>query len=104
MRINIQERRLKKIKDRFVFWGTRCECCGEVVKFEKMWRVWRDGVNHTNHLWSYCKHCMPTAKAVLHEIDTDGCIFGIAGIDERRRFKKDTTRIYARRFESPNGN
>ena len=36
---------------------------------------------------------MPTAKDVLHEIDTDGIPFGIAFIDDDNNFKKDTTRL-----------
>lgn len=37
---------------------------------------------------------MPSAEAVLHEIDTDEIIFGLAGIDDFNRFrKKDLTRM-----------
>ena len=101
MRIDIEQKRLNAIKEKLMFVETECKCCGNFFRFEKMWYVWRDGVNHRANLWCYCKNCMPTAEAVLHEIDTDACFFGIAGIDEHRNFKKDTTKIQARRPKHP---
>ncbi len=59
-----------------------------------MWMVNRYGVNKTWNLWCYCTNCIHSAEEVLHEIDTDECSFGIAGIDDFLNFpEKDYTRL-----------
>ena len=93
MKTDLETRRLQHVKEKFVIFERKCACCGKFFRFEKMWCVLRGGINHTANEWCYCKECMPTAKDVLHEIDTDGCAFGIAGIDEGTEFKKDKTRM-----------
>ena len=105
MKTNRKTARLQAIKEKFVFFKRKCVCCEKISSFEKMWCVMRSGINHTTHEWCYCKECMPTAEDVLHEIDTDGCAFGIAGIDEGEEFKKDKTRMNTAfaPFPSPEG-
>ena len=98
MKVDIEKKRLSAIRSRFVFFEKKCESCGNRFKKEKMWLVNRWGVNNTCHTWCYCTHCMPTAEAVLHEIDTDDCFFGIYGVDENNSaFKKNMTRLNERR-------
>lgn len=90
-------KRLKYIKDKLVFFDTKCDCCDNYFKFEKMWIVKRWGVNKTVHNWYYCHNCMPTKCDVLNEIDTDACIFGIFPIDSFSWFKKkNNTKIIER--------
>ena len=89
------EKRLKAIKLKFVFFSTTCDFCRKEFKREKMWRVYRYGINQTSYKWYYCQKCMPTAEDVLYEIDTDEFPFGIAGVDDVRTFiKRDYTRTY----------
>ena len=89
--------REKQIRPIFAFRKRKCSSCNSIFGLEKMWVVNRLGVNDTCNPWYYCTHCMPTAKAVLHEIDTDECFFGIYPIDRDRDFKKDTRRMNAAR-------
>ncbi len=81
MRENFKEynnkKRLKRIKKRLAIFPTKCECCGDMISKEKMWKVDRWGVNKTIHTWHYCQECMPTAEDVLKEVDTDECPFEI---------------------------
>lgn len=94
MKISKEQKRLKAIKLKYVIFPTKCECCGEDYKREKMWQFWRYGVNQTWNKWHYCRNCMPSAEAVLHEIDTDEIVFGLAGIDDFNSFcKKEHTRM-----------
>ena len=98
MRVDIEKKRLKAIRLRFIFFERKCSSCGDIFKREKMWLVNRWGVNNTCHTWCYCTHCMKTVKDVLHEIDSDDCFFGIYGVDENSSaFKKDFTRLNERR-------
>lgn len=94
MKISKEQKRLKAIKLKYVLFPTKCESCGEYYKREKMWQFYRYDVNQTWNKWNYCRNCMPSAEAVLHEIDTDEIIFGLAGIDDFNSFrKKDLTRM-----------
>lgn len=94
MKTTFEERRLNAIKLRFFFAPVECACCRSEVKLENVWTVWRYGLNKTKHRWYYCRNCMPTAEAVLNEIDTDEIQFGIADVDDYRNFKKkDDTRM-----------
>ena len=88
MKVNKKQKRLKAIKLKYVLFPTKCECCGEEYKREKMWQLYRYGINETYHKWHYCQNCMHSAEEVLHEIDTDEFIFGLAGIDDFKTFKK----------------
>lgn len=97
MKVDIEKKRLNAIRPKFILFEKKCDACGNFFKKEKMWVVDRLGVNNTCNTWHYCMRCMPTAEAVLHEIDTDDCFFGIYGIDENRNFKKDLTRLKERR-------
>ena len=106
MKITLEKRRLKEIKLKFFFFPRECACCKCHVKLERMWAVWRYGVNKTCHQWFYCQDCMKTAEDVLNEIDTDSCMFGIAGVDSYMGFKKkDNTKMMKSRpkFPDPNG-
>ena len=89
--------RAKKVRAVFTFSKKKCSSCNSIFGLEKMWAVNRFGVNNTCNTWYYCTHCMPTAKDVLYEIDTDECYFGIYPIDRDRNFKKDTRRMDAAR-------
>lgn len=94
MKIDKEQKRLKAIKLKYVLFPTKCSCCKEEYKREKMWQLYRYGINKTWHKHYYCQNCMHSAKEVLHEIDTDESIFGLAGIDDFNSFqKKDCTRI-----------
>ena len=94
MMIDKEQKRLKAIKLKYVLFPTKCDCCGEEYKREKMWQLYRYGINKTWHKRHYCQNCMRSAKEVLHEIDTDESIFGLAGIDDFDTYKKkDYTRI-----------
>lgn len=94
MKVDREQKRLKAIKLKYVLFPTKCDCCGEKYKREKMWQLYRYGVNKTWHKWYYCQRCMHSAEEVLNEVDTDETIFGIAGIDDFNTFsKKDNTRI-----------
>jgi hypothetical protein len=88
MKIDIETKRLKAIRLKPVLFPKKCSCCGNYFQFEKMFHVQRSGINRTIHDWFYCKNCTPTAKDVLHQIDTDSCYFGIAFVDDGRDFKK----------------
>ena len=82
MLVDEHEERLKKIKlQRVFFFKTKCEKCGNQFVHEKMWHVPRWGVNEWKYDWYYCQHCMPTKEAVLEEVDSDGCNFGIYRVD-----------------------
>lgn len=98
MRENFEEyntkQRLKAVHKHYVYSPRRCECCGDMISKEKMWKVNRWGVNGRIHAWYYCQKCMPTAEDVLNEVDTDSCNFGIAGVDSFWRYrKKDYTKM-----------
>ena len=93
METTIETKRLNAIRLKFVLFEKKCSCCGNFFRREKVWHVLRSGVNRTIHDWYYCQNCMSTQKDVLHEIDTDECPFGIAFIDDNRKFKTDTTRM-----------
>ena len=106
MKKTLEERRLNAIKLKFFFFSRECACCKCHVKLEKMWSVWRYGINKTWHQWFYCQDCMKSAEEVLHEIDTDSIPFGIAGVDSFWGFKKkDNTRLINSRpkFPDPDG-
>ncbi len=81
-----------------MFFEKKCDACRRRFRLERMWIVERWGVNKTCHPWYYCTHCMPTAQAVLNEIDIDDCYFGIYGVDEfgSTKFKKDMTQLNER--------
>ena len=94
MKVDKEQKRLKAIKLKYVLSPTKCDCCGEEYKREKMWQFYRYGINESWHKWHYCQNCMHSAEEVLHEIDTDESIFGLAGIDDFNHFsKKDYTRM-----------
>jgi len=88
-----EQMRLNCVKDKFVFFDTKCECCNNYTKFGKMWLVKRWGANKVVFDWYYCHDCMPTKEDVLNEIDTDTIIFGIYPIDDHTIQKKDRTRL-----------
>lgn len=81
MKKTMEQRRIKAVKPKLVIFPTECCCCKGTVSFGKMWRVKRWCVNKTVHDEYYCKECMPTAEDVVHSIDTDNCMFGIAFVD-----------------------
>lgn len=82
MQVDMEQVRLRKIKTIKVYFGrTKCEKCGNQFVHEKMWRVPRWGTNKWRYDWYYCKHCLPTKKDVLNEVDTDKCPFGIYDVD-----------------------
>lgn len=94
MKVDKDQKRLKAIKRKRVFFPTKCECCEEEYVGEKMWQFYRYGVNAIPYKWHFCQNCMKTAEDVLHEIDTDEVPFGLAGVDDFDRFrKKDYTRM-----------
>ena len=94
MKVDKEQKRLKAIKLKYVLFPTKCKCCGEEYKREKMWQLYRYGINKTWNKWHYCQNCIHSAEEVLHEIDTDESIFGLAGIDDFYPFpKKDYTRM-----------
>lgn len=94
MKVDREKKRLKAIKLKYVLFSTKCECCGEEHKREKMWKLFRYGINETKHKRFYCQNCMKSAEDVLNEIDTDESPFGIAGVDDFKSFKKkDYTRM-----------
>lgn len=93
MIVDSEKKRLKAIKLKYVFFPTKCNCCGNEYKKEKMWRFYRYGVNATYHKWHYCQNCMHSKEEVLHEIDTDANPFGLAGVDDFTFSKKDNTRM-----------
>lgn len=97
MMVDIEQKRLKAIRRRFIFFEKKCDACRRHFRLERMWVVERWGVNKTCHPWYYCTRCMSTAQAVLDEIDTDECYFGIYGVDEfNTSFKKDMTQLNER--------
>lgn len=85
--------RVKAIRKQYRFHSTGCTCCKKTFRFKEMWVVYRDTPNLYPVPYYYCQNCMPTAEAVLHEIDTDAINYGIAGIDTGKSFKKDTTKV-----------
>lgn len=94
MKVEREQKRLKAIKLKYVHFPKRCSCCGEEFKREKMWQVYRYGINEVWNKFYYCQNCMHSAKDVLNEIDTDALIWGIAGVDDPICFKKkDYTRM-----------
>ena len=98
MKFRKEKKRLKAIKLKFVFSPTQCERCGKECIGERMWQLYRYGINETVHKWHYCQECMHSAEAVLHEVDTDEFNFGIAGVDDFKTFsKKDYTRMNSAR-------
>lgn len=102
MRENFEEyntkRRLKAVRKQYVFFPKECECCGDMISKEKMWKVDRWGVNKTVHTWHYCQKCMSTPEDVLNEVDTDSCHFGIAFVDSFLTYqKKDYTKMNEQR-------
>ena len=68
VKVNREQKRLKAIKLKYFFFGRECASCGEKFKREKMWRVYRYGINQTCHPWYYCQNCMHSAEEVLYEI------------------------------------
>jgi len=94
MKVDKEKKRLKAIKLKYVLVPTKCDCCEEKYKREKMWQFNRWGLNKTIHKWHYCQNCMHSAEEVLNEVDTDEYHLGLAGIDDPIHFlKKDYTRI-----------
>lgn len=82
MIVDMEKERLKKIKQVKVFFSrTQCRKCGRYFIHEKMWKVPRWGVNKWKFNWFYCMHCFSTPEEVLNQVDNDGCMFGIYGID-----------------------
>lgn len=88
MKVDLKKKRLRAVKSRFVFFPKKCSCCNEEFYFEKMWKVKRWTLNERTHDWFYCKKCIPTAEAVLHEVDTDASWYGIAFVDSYRKDRK----------------
>lgn len=97
MKVDKEQKRLKAIKLKYVLFSTKCDCCGNEYKREKMWRFERYGINKTWHTWHYCQNCMHSAEDVLNEIDTDESPFGLAGVDDFTIHKKDYTRMNSAR-------
>lgn len=93
MKVDKEQKRLKAIKLKYVFFPKQCDHCGEVFKKEKMWKVNRYGINDSIHKYFYCQNCMHSAKDVLNEIRTDESIFGIVGVDNVLADKKDFSRF-----------
>lgn len=94
MKVDKEHKRLKAIKLKYVLFPTKCSCCGKVYFGDKMWNLYRYGIKKTWHKWHYCQMCMHSAEEVLNEVDTDECIFGIAGVDNfNTSFKRDYTRM-----------
>ncbi len=89
VKVDMHEERLKAIKLKKIwFTRTRCSKCENFFVHEKMWEVYRWSVNETRWPWHYCQHCLPTKEDVLNEIDNDGCMFGIYGVDDFLRQTK----------------
>ena len=87
------EKRLKAIKLKYVFLKTKCNLCQNEYNLEKMWIVYRYGINKTTHKFSYCQNCIRSKLDVLNEIDTDEYPFGIVDADSFDWFaKKDISR------------
>lgn len=84
MKVNKENKRIKAVKSRFVFFPHECCHCRDEFYFEKMWKVTRWTINDRTHDWFYCRKCMPTAESVLHEVDTDSSWYGIAFVDPHR--------------------
>ena len=83
MKVDKHKKRLKAIKLKYVFFPTKCRCCKEEYKREKMWLVYRYGINKVTVKCRYCQNCLRSAKDVLNEIDRPTSpLFGIIGIDE----------------------
>ncbi len=96
------EKRIKAIKEKHIFFAKKCKHCGESIKRENMWVVKRYGVNGEVFKYYYCKDCFPTKEDVLREIDTDEILFGIAYVDDFFGYKKkDYTRLNATRPKIP---
>lgn len=96
MKVDKEQKRLKAIKLKYVLFPTKCDCCGEEYKLEKMWQFDRWGINKSVRRWHFCQNCMHSAEEVLNEIDTDEYPFGLADIDNCIIFhKKDYTRMHA---------
>lgn len=93
MKVDKKQKRLKAIKLKYVLFPTKCRCCGEEYKREKMWQFYRYGVNNMRFEWHYCQNCMHSAEDVLNEIDTDESPYGLAGVDNYTIVKKDYTRM-----------
>ena len=93
MKVDKEKKRLEAIKLRLVLFPTKCRCCNEEFVWERMWRVHRYGINKTCVEWNYCQECMHSQEEVLHEIYTDGLLFGIFGVDDVTIAKKDYTRM-----------
>lgn len=73
----------------------QCTCCCVGGK-KRMWHCHRYSKRGGHQSYYYCLGCMPTAEAVLHEIDSDNVPFGLVGIDEYGTgFKTDFTRLNA---------
>lgn len=81
MKKTMEQKRIKAVKSKLIIFPRECSCCQGTVSFEKMWHVKRWGVNKMVYDNYYCKECMPTAEDVVHSIDTDNCMFGIAFVD-----------------------
>ena len=83
MKVDMKQKRLKAIKLKYVFFPKKCRCCGEEYKREKMWQLYRYGINKIWGKCHYCQNCMHSAEDVLNEIDTGkSVLFGLAGIDD----------------------
>ncbi len=78
MKVDMEQRRLKKIKlIRVHFIAKECKKCGNHYVHEKMWRVARWGINDAVYDWHYCTNCFKTKEEVLKEVDSDFCRFNI---------------------------
>lgn len=86
MKVDKEQKRLKAIKLKYVLFPTKCNCCGEVYKREKMWQVYCYAAMTGMYKWHYCQNCMHSAEEVLYEIDTDAVPWGISGVDDRFHF------------------
>lgn len=97
MEIDRRQQRLNAIKLKFIFLPTKCDCCGEKYKLEKMWTFYRDvpsGIGAEIKPWHFCRNCMQSREEVLEEIDTDAYPFGLHGVDPFLLFpKKSYTRF-----------
>ncbi|MBE5812772.1 MAG: hypothetical protein E7314_03875 [Clostridiales bacterium] len=79
MKVSYQERRLKAVKEKYVFIGRVCHRCLSEVRKEKMWNVKVKARNvkqgYPDDLY-FCKECAPTKEDVLDKI-RDRIIFGV---------------------------
>lgn len=82
MRISNKEMRLREIKSRLMLFPTKCEICGDSMQFEKMWKVWKWGINKRVYPHYYCKKCMHSKEDVLEYIDDYPASYGIAFVDD----------------------